>query len=176
MKHLWAPWRLEYIKAARSEGCIFCTLPQEGRDRDHGIVYQGRSAYVILNAFPYNSSHLMIVPRRHVARPDELSDPERLEVFHLMAAAMRAVSEVYRPEGYNVGMNLGRAAGAGIDDHLHLHVVPRWIGDTNFMPVLGETKVLPEDLTATYDRLVGPLRAAAERDARPGQGSDPRVP
>jgi len=154
---------LQYIKAARTEGCIFCTLPREGRDREHGILYQGRRAYVILNAFPYNSGHLMVVPHRHVARPEQLTDEERLEVFHLMTAAMQAVTDVYRPEGYNAGMNLGRAAGAGIDDHLHLHVVPRWVGDTNFMPVLGETKVLPEDLTATYDRLAGPIRAAAER-------------
>ncbi|HLN13448.1 MAG TPA: HIT domain-containing protein [bacterium] len=154
---------MQYIKAARTEGCIFCTLPREGRDREHGILYQGRRAYVILNAFPYNSGHLMVVPHRHVARPEQLTDEERLEVFHLMTAAMQAVTDVYRPEGYNAGMNLGRAAGAGIDDHLHLHVVPRWVGDTNFMPVLGETKVLPEDLTATYDRLAGPIRAAAER-------------
>jgi len=158
---------LQYIKAARTEGCIFCTLPREGRDREHGILYQGRRAYVILNAFPYNSGHLMIVPHRHVARPDQLTDEERLEVFHLMTAAMQAATEVYRPEGYNAGMNLGRAAGAGIDDHLHLHVVPRWVGDTNFMPVLGETKVLPEDLTATFDRLAGPIRAAAERTDTP---------
>jgi ATP adenylyltransferase len=158
---------LEYIKAARTGGCVFCTLPREGRDRELGIVYQGRRAFVILNAYPYNSSHLMVVPYRHVARPDELTDEERLEVFHLMTAAMRAVTEVYRPEGYNVGMNLGRAAGAGIDDHVHLHVVPRWIGDTNFMPVLAETKVLPESLPATYDRLAGPLRAAAEERPAP---------
>jgi len=158
---------LQYIKAARTEGCIFCTLPREGRDREHGILYQGRRAYVILNAFPYNSGHLMVVPHRHVARPEQLTDEERLEVFHLMTAAMQAVTDVYRPEGYNAGMNLGRAAGAGIDDHLHLHVVPRWVGDTNFMPVLGETKVLPEDLTATFDRLAGPIRAAAERTDTP---------
>jgi ATP adenylyltransferase len=167
VKHLWAPWRLQYIKATRTEGCIFCTLPREGRGRDHGILYPGHRAYVILNAYPYISGHLMVVPHRHVARPEQLTDGERLEVFHLMTAAMQAVTEVYRPEGYNAGMNLGRAAGAGIDDHLHLHVVPRWIGDTNFMPVLGETKVLPEDLTATYDRLAGPIRAAAERTDTP---------
>lgn len=166
MKQLWAPWRLQYIKASRTEGCIFCSLPGEGRDREHGILYQGRHAFVILNAFPYNSSHLMVVPRRHVARPDVLTADERLELFHLMTASMQAVTEEYRPEGFNVGMNLGRAAGAGIDDHLHIHVVPRWIGDTNFMPVVGDVKVMPEDLTATYDRLAGPINAAAERDDR----------
>ncbi|HLJ61679.1 MAG TPA: HIT domain-containing protein [bacterium] len=171
MKQLWAPWRLQYIKASRTEGCIFCSLPSEGRDREHGVLYQGRHAFVILNAFPYNSSHLMVVPRRHVARPDVLTADERLELFHLMTASMQAVTGEYRPEGFNVGMNLGRAAGAGIDDHLHIHVVPRWIGDTNFMPVVGEVKVLPEDLTATYDRLVGPLKVAAERDD-PGRTRD----
>ncbi len=169
MKQLWAPWRLQYIKTARTEGCIFCTLPADGRDREHGVLFQGRDAFVILNAFPYNSSHLMVVPRRHVARPEALTAPERLEMFHLMTASIQAVTEVYRPEGFNVGMNLGRAAGAGIDDHLHIHVVPRWIGDTNFMPVLGEVKVLPEDLTVTYDRLAGPLRAAAGQGG-PGTG------
>ncbi len=167
MKQLWAPWRLQYIKAARTEGCVFCTLPRDGRDREHGILYQGRRAFVILNAYPYNSGHLMIVPYRHVARPEQLTNEERLELMNLMTAATEAVTEIYRPEGYNVGMNLGRAAGAGIDDHLHLHVVPRWIGDTNFMPVLGETKVLPEELTVTYDRLAGPIRVAAERTDAP---------
>jgi len=163
VKQLWAPWRLEYIKSARTEGCIFCTLPREGRDRDNYILYQGRWAFAILNTFPYNSGHLMIVPFRHLAMPSALTDEEHLEIAHLSTAAMEAIRETYRPEGFNTGMNLGRAAGAGIDDHLHLHVVPRWIGDTNFMPVLGEVKVLPEDLGVTYDRLSAALRTALER-------------
>jgi len=165
VRHLWAPWRLEYIKAPRTEECIFCSLPAEGRDRENGVLYQGREAFVILNAFPYNSSHVMVVPRRHVARPDALTTDERLDLFHLVTAAMEAIAEVYRAEGFNIGINLGRAAGAGIDDHLHVHIVPRWVGDSNFMPVIGEVKVLPEDLTVTYDRLVAPLRAAAEQSA-----------
>jgi ATP adenylyltransferase len=163
VKQLWAPWRLEYIKSARAEGCIFCTLPGEGRDRENRILYQGRWAFAILNTFPYNSGHLMIVPFRHLAMPGGLTDEEILEIAHLSTAAMEAIWETYRPEGFNTGMNLGRAAGAGIDDHLHLHIVPRWIGDTNFMPVLGEVKVLPEDLGVTYDRLSGALRAVLER-------------
>jgi len=163
VNHLWAPWRLQYIKAARTEGCVFCSLPRQGRDRELGILYQGQRAFVILNAYPYNSGHLMVVPFRHVAQPSDLDDAEALELFTLVTAATQAVTETYRPEGFNVGMNLGRAAGAGIDDHLHMHVVPRWLGDTNFMPVIGDVKVLPEDLTATYDRLAGPLRAAVER-------------
>lgn len=163
MKYLWAPWRLQYIKAVPVEGCIFCALPREGRDREHRILVQGERAFAILNTFPYNSGHLMVVPRRHVAQPGELEDPEILEVFHLTTAAMQAVEETYHPEGFNIGLNIGRAAGAGIADHLHIHVVPRWIGDTNFMPVVGEVKVLPEDLTETYDRLSASLRSVLAR-------------
>ncbi len=165
MKHLWAPWRLPYIKrAGRTEDtCIFCTLPQEGRDRENRILYQGRRAFAILNTFPYNSGHLMIVPHRHIADPAELADDEALEMYHLSTATMEAIRDTYHPEGFNVGMNIGRAAGAGIVDHLHLHVVPRWVGDTNFMPVIGEVKVLPEDLTETYDRLAAALRSVLER-------------
>ncbi len=163
MKYLWAPWRLQYITSPPRGACIFCTLPREGRDRDHRILVQGRRVFAILNTFPYNPGHLMVVPHRHVARLGELGDDEGLELLHLTTAAMEALEEVYHPEGFNVGLNLGRAAGAGIEDHLHVHVVPRWVGDTNFMPVLGEVKVLPEDLTATYDRLAGALRAVLER-------------
>jgi ATP adenylyltransferase len=159
VKYLWAPWRIQYIKAARAQECIFCTLPREGRDRHNLILHQGPQAFAILNTFPYNSGHLMVVPRRHIADVQDLDDAEILEVLHLATAAMQAIRTTYHPEGFNVGMNLGRAAGAGIDDHLHVHIVPRWMGDTNFMPVVGEVKVLPEDLTVTYDRLAEALRA-----------------
>jgi ATP adenylyltransferase len=139
--------------------CIFCTFPREGRDRDRGILIQGRLAFVILNLYPYNSGHLMVVPHRHVADPGDLTDDEHLEMQHLVVASMRALREVYGPAGFNIGLNIGHAAGAGIADHLHTHIVPRWVGDTNFMPVLGETKVVPEELTLTYDRLAAVLRA-----------------
>ena len=167
MKYLWAPWRLPYIKrAGRVENtCIFCALPREGRDRENRILYQGRRAFAILNTFPYNSGHLMVVPHRHVADPVDLADDEALEMFRLSSATMTAIRETYHAEGFNVGMNIGRPAGAGIVDHLHLHVVPRWIGDTNFMPVFGDVKVLPEDLTETYDRLATALRSVLERRA-----------
>lgn len=158
MKHLWAPWRIQYIKGPPPEGCIFCTLPREGRDRDHRILHQGRRAFVILNTFPYNSGHLMIVPHRHVADLAALADDEILELMHLTTAAMEAIRATYNSEGFNIGVNVGRAAGAGILDHVHVHVVPRWVGDTNFMPVLGEVKVLPESLETTYDRLQAALR------------------
>lgn len=165
MKHLWAPWRLAYIKreGPADEECIFCTLPREGRDRESLILHQCRLAFAMLNAFPYNSGHLMIIPRRHVADPADLTDAETLEVHHLTTAAMQALRATYHPEGFNVGLNIGRAAGAGILGHLHVHVVPRWVGDTNFMPILGEVKVLPEDLAETYDRLAAALRSVLER-------------
>jgi ATP adenylyltransferase len=163
VKYLWAPWRLQYIKAPRTEKCIFCDFPRDGRDREHGILARGMRAFAILNAFPYNSGHLMVVPNRHVADPGDLENAEMLELFRLTTAAMQAIGETYHPEGFNVGLNIGRAAGAGIADHLHIHVVPRWIGDTNFMPVLGEVKVLPEDLTETYDRLAPALQSILAR-------------
>ncbi len=161
MKYLWAPWRLPYItQSGGTEAvCIFCALPREGKDRENRILYQGERVFAILNTFPYNSGHLMVVPRRHIADPADLDDAESLELLRLTTAAMQAIRETYHPEGFNVGLNLGRAAGAGIVDHLHVHVVPRWVGDTNFMPVLGQVKVLPEDLTETYDRLAAALRA-----------------
>jgi ATP adenylyltransferase len=167
MKQLWAPWRIQYIKGPPPEGCVFCVLPGEGRDRDHRIVYQGRRVFVILNTFPYNSGHLMVVPYRHVADLGALQDDEALELVHLTTAAMEAITGTYGAEGFNVGLNLGRAAGAGIVDHVHLHVVPRWVGDTNFMPVLGEVKVLPEDLAVTHDRLAKALQdVLARREQR----------
>lgn len=163
MKHLWAPWRIQYIKETPREGCVFCILPREGRDRDHRILHQGRRVFVILNTFPYNSGHLMVVPYRHVADLSALEDEEALELVHLTTASMEAIQETYRSEGFNIGMNIGRAAGAGIVDHVHLHVVPRWVGDTNFMPVLGEVKVLPEDLSVTHDRLATALGTVLAR-------------
>lgn len=163
MKHLWAPWRIQYIKSTPPAECIFCTLPREGRDREHRILHQGDRVFAILNTFPYNSGHLMIVPRRHVADLGHLEDAEILDLVHLTTAAMEAIRETYRSEGFNVGINIGRAAGAGIVDHLHVHVVPRWVGDTNFMPVVGEVKVIPEDLSITYDRLTKTLRAVLAR-------------
>jgi ATP adenylyltransferase len=167
VKYLWAPWRLEYIKAPRTQGCVFCDFARDHRDREHRILARGTHAFAILNTFPYNSAHLMVVPFRHVANLGDLEDPELLDVSHLTTASIQAVTETYRPEGFNIGLNLGRAAGAGITDHLHMHVVPRWVGDTNYMPVLGEVKVLPEDLTQTYDRLAPMLQAIlARRTAR----------
>ena len=151
-KQLWAPWRLEYIVQADDEtGCIFCRAAT--LDDDEGLVVsRGSSAFVLLNKFPYSSGHLMVASYRHVGEFAELTDEEALEVHRLAERGMAALSEVYGPQGYNLGWNLGRIAGAGIVDHVHLHVVPRWAGDTNFMPVFADVRVLPEALAETRRR------------------------
>src|SRR5689334_2984290 len=149
MERLWSPWRLAYVTSATGGdiGCIFCDLDQPGRDEL--VLVRGRVAYVILNLFPYNNGHLMVVPTRHIANLASLTDEEQREVMRLTRHAEIALTEAYTPQGMNVGINLGRPAGAGVVDHVHVHVVPRWNGDTNFMTALGNTRVLPEDLAAT---------------------------
>jgi ATP adenylyltransferase len=156
MERLWAPWRLEYIEQAKPQGCIFCTYPNErGDETDRGNLLLGRTehAFVMLNRFPYTSGHLLVVPRRHTARLDELTPEELLDLSTLLQKTTRVLREAYRCEGLNLGMNLGRAAGAGIDDHLHWHAVPRWTGDTNFMSTLGDVRVVIEHLQKTWDKL-----------------------
>jgi ATP adenylyltransferase len=150
---LWSPWRLEYVTSAEGKtGCIFCkaTRPPEN---DSLIVYEGVTSYVILNLYPYSNGHLMVVPLRHVASLAALTADELQEIGLLTQRCETALTEAYRPHGMNVGINLGRPAGAGVADHLHVHVVPRWNGDTNFMTVVGEMRVLPEDLGASAARL-----------------------
>lgn len=139
-------------RADEAAGCVFCAAPASGAARPL-VVHEGPTAFVILNLYPYNSGHLMVVPRRHVAELARLSREELTELAVLMQLAEQALSEAYRPQGINVGMNLGRPAGAGIADHLHVHLVPRWTGDTNFMTVVGEVRVLPEELPTAADRL-----------------------
>ena len=152
-KQLWAPWRLEYVGSVdEQEGCIFCTALAAGDEE--GLVVRRRShAFVLLNRFPYASGHLMIAPLRHVGELGELTDDEVLEVHRLASQGLGALAQTYEPQGFNLGWNLGRIAGAGVTDHVHLHVVPRWAGDTNFMPVLGDVKVLPEHLAQTRAKL-----------------------
>ena len=153
MKQLWAPWRLEYIQGAdEQEGCVFCEAAA-GHDEEKLVVHRGEHAFVVLNKFPYSSGHLMVAPYRHVGEFGDLTDEEALEVHRLAERGVAALAETYRPQGYNLGWNLGRIAGAGVVDHVHLHVVPRWAGDTNFMPVLADVKVLPEHLAETRRRL-----------------------
>ena len=153
MKQLWAPWRLEYIESAdEQEGCVFCRARDE--DDEKGlVVHRGTSAFVVLNKYPYASGHLMIAPNRHEGEFGELEAEEALEIHQLAVAGIAALAEAMRPQGFNAGWNLGRIAGAGVVDHVHLHVVPRWAGDTNFMPVLADVKVLPEALQATRAKL-----------------------
>jgi ATP adenylyltransferase len=147
-KPLWAPWRLEYVEQVDERpGCIFCEPEPEL------VLFRGEHAFLLLNRFPYSAGHLMAAPLRHAGDFGGLSDGEALEIHRLAAAAIDALVGEYRPDGHNLGWNLGRPAGAGVVDHVHLHVVPRWIGDTNFMPVLADTKVIPEGLAATAERL-----------------------
>ena len=153
MKQLWAPWRLEYVgRADEQEGCLFCTVVKAD-DESGLIVHRGQDAFAVLNKFPYASGHLMVAPYRHVGDFAELGDREVLEIHRLAGQGMGALAQLYSPQGFNVGWNLGRIAGAGVVDHVHLHLVPRWAGDTNFMPVLADVKVLPEHLVETRRKL-----------------------
>ncbi len=155
MDRLWAPWRMEYIESAHDEDvdCIFCELPAQMKDEENFILARNGYAFVMLNAYPYNPGHLMVAPLRHVGELEELSDEELTDASHLLQRSIRALKEEMDPHGFNVGMNLGRVAGAGVPGHAHWHVVPRWNGDTNFMPVVGATRVLPESLDDTYRKL-----------------------
>jgi ATP adenylyltransferase len=154
VKRLWAPWRLEYVQNAdKQDGCVFCTAAASDDDEGQLVVHRGERAFVLLNKFPYSSGHLLVAPYRHGLNFGDLDDAEILEIHRLGAQGLEALAATYGPEGYNLGWNIGRIAGAGIPDHGHLHVVPRWGGDTNFMPVLADVKVIPEHLTATRARL-----------------------
>lgn len=156
MQPLWAPWRMELFVRPSVDDCIFCRFPaQEGEaaDRENLILARTPHSFAILNRYPYNNGHLMVIPRRHTSDFARLEDPELDDLHRLLRRAVRVVEEVYRPGGMNLGMNLGDVAGAGIAEHLHYHLVPRWGGDTNFMPVIAETKVLPEHLAQSWEKL-----------------------
>jgi ATP adenylyltransferase len=144
---------MAYIERADEGGCIFCDKPKEKDGDGNLILHRGTTCFVILNAFPYNPGHVMVSPFRHVGLPRELSGEERLEIMDLLALSHDVIEGTMRPQGANIGVNLGRTAGAGILGHMHLHLVPRWNGDTNFMPVIGQTKVIPEGLRETYRKL-----------------------
>lgn len=153
---LWAPWRMRYIERNSDDGGtgdIFVDLPNRNDDRTNLILFRGRDAFVMMNAFPYTNGHLLIAPYRQVADIDGLNDAELLEINQLLARAIRWIRATYKPDGFNVGVNLGSAAGAGIPVHVHWHVVPRWGGDTNFMTTVGEVRVMPQTLEQSYDRL-----------------------
>lgn len=153
MEHIWSPWRYKYIALADKEtGCVFCRA-RDGNDQDFLIVHRGDLNFIILNLYPYTSGHLMIVPYEHTDSLVAMSRETTTEMIEMAKRAQAALEAEYHPDGFNIGMNLGRSAGAGVADHIHLHVVPRWTGDANFVSIIGETRVLPEDLATTYEKL-----------------------
>lgn len=158
MDALWAPWRMAYVERARPSGCLFCETPCTGDDEKDLLLYRGKSVFILMNLYPYNPGHLMIAPYRHLDDLGKLSLDEQVELIQETARSTRLLREAMNPDGFNLGINQGKVAGAGIEDHLHLHVVPRWNGDTNFMPIVGGTKVISEHLTATYQKLASLLR------------------
>jgi ATP adenylyltransferase len=155
MDFLWSPWRYDYIASAgkKPSSCVFCIGEDQTGDLDRLVLHRGQSCFIILNLFPYTSGHLMIAPYEHLNSVVHASTEQTSELMELTKRSIQGLTEVYQPEGFNVGMNLGHVAGAGVRDHYHMHVVPRWAGDSNFMTITGETRVLPEALPRTYERL-----------------------
>lgn len=154
MDKLWAPWRMEYILSAKNDGCIFCSKLDEDDHKSCHILFKSKKSFVMLNKYPYNSGHLMVAPLKHVAMLDLLESDERSDLMDNVSVSIEKLKEALSPQGFNVGMNLGEIAGAGEPGHLHFHIVPRWAGDTNFMPMIGETKVIGEHLDQTYEKLL----------------------
>ncbi len=156
MKQLWAPWRMTYIRGeteAPATGCIFCLSSRQDEDRQKLVLLRGEGAFVIMNKFPYTNGHLMVAPVRHSCDPGELSPAEVLEMNRLLVLSRDVLRETCAPHGFNIGMNLGQIAGAGVADHMHMHIVPRWSGDTNFMPVFADVRIIPQHLEETYEQL-----------------------
>ena len=163
MNQLWAPWRMTYIAAIdrKDEGCIFCTKHTDRDDRKNLVLYRGNKCYVIMNLFPYNNGHLLVIPYEHVPDICRLEKSASSELWDLLCLSRNALTSAFHPDGFNIGINIGRTAGAGIDSHAHAHIVPRWNGDTNFMSVLGDTKVISQALEETYDALAPYFRSIA---------------
>lgn len=153
IERLWAPWRISYISNPKEEGCFFCKYPIENNDRERLILFRGKNVFIIMNFYPYNNGHLMIAPYQHTNEFSDISDETKLDMYNLIDHSMRIIREEMHAEGFNIGTNLGSVAGAGIKDHLHIHVVPRWTGDTNFMPIIGDSKVISEGLEQTWEKL-----------------------
>ena len=155
MKQLWAPWRMAYIRTFKKNYCVFCQALEHTPDGGENlIVIRGKKSFVILNRFPYASGHLMVIPFQHAPRLEDLTPETRAEMIELVTKGSQVLTEIYQPEGYNIGINMGEAAGAGIEEHIHIHIVPRWRGDTNYISTIGETRVLPETLDETYRRVL----------------------
>lgn len=155
MKRIWAPWRIQYFQNPTPKGCIFCDKPKEERDAENCILYHGKFNFIIMNIFPYNPGHLLVVPFRHIGILEDMTAQERNEHYQLVSRAVAVLRAETKTDNFNVGMNLGRVAGSGIADHIHTHIVPRWNGDNNFMPVIGETRVISESMQEIYKRLQG---------------------
>jgi len=153
MENLWAPWRIDYILSKKPPGCIFCDKPAEKKDEDNYILYRGKYHFIILNAFPYNNGHMMVVPYRHTATLSDWAPEEQMEMMHLADLCVELLKKTMHPDGFNLGINMGLVGGAGVADHLHVHIVPRWAGDTNLMTPVADARVIPEDLGETLERL-----------------------
>jgi ATP adenylyltransferase len=162
MERLYTPWRMKYVTSThkKRDSCVFCAKSNDdpAHDRENYIVHRGPTTFTLMNIYPYNTGHLMILPSQHVATLAEVSSDAQFEMITLTSYFTELLSQLMQPDGFNVGINIGRAAGAGIDSHLHIHLVPRWSGDSNFMPVVGETRVLPEELVDTYDKIMALLK------------------
>ena len=153
MKVLWAPWRMEYILSEKSKGCIFCELPRENRDKENLILYRSSHNFVMMNRYPYNNSHIMVIPYLHAHSLDELDEEIMLDFMKVTRLSVATIKKAFMPEGFNIGINIGKIAGAGMEEHMHLHMVPRWAGDTSFMTVFDDVRVIPEHIMSTYDKL-----------------------
>lgn len=170
MERLWSPWRMAYLtNAEKPEGCVFCRKLAEEKDAENLLVYRGRHAAIIMNLYPYNTGHLMVIPYQHVSSTEELDRDTLMEMMELVNLCIRILRRTMHPDGFNVGINIGRAAGAGIAEHVHIHIVPRWTGDSNFLTILGQTRVIPELLEDTYRRLTAALQE--ELGTAPGSSS-----
>ena len=159
MKHLWSPWRLEYLTKPKAEECVFCRASEGEDDRENLVLLRGERAFMILNRYPYNNGHFIVAPYEHVPSLEDLGAPTLTEMMVLLNRGLGALRTAMHPDGFNLGANLGKVAGAGIEDHVHMHAVPRWTGDTNFMPVIGEMRVVPQTWLQTYDDLKAALEA-----------------
>jgi ATP adenylyltransferase len=157
MDYLWTPWRYAYVTAKKTTGCIFCELPKLGDDAKARIVYRGRHCFIVLNTYPYTPGHVMIVPFAHLDELQKLPVEAAQEMMELSQRMEGVLRQLYQPEGINLGMNIGKAAGAGVEGHIHMHALPRWVADANFVSVVGETRILPESLDITYERIKGAL-------------------
>ncbi len=155
MENIWAPWRIQYILGEKPEGCILCDKPTENNDIENYILYRGKNNFIMLNSYPYNPGHLLIAPYNHAANPEMLTQEERNEHFELISHSLGVLTTAFNPGGFNIGANIGKVAGAGIEDHFHSHIVPRWQGDTNYIPVLADLRIIPQALSDTYQMLQG---------------------